>query len=133
VLFCSRGYAVRAGPLVATMHEYSLVLSLIERVEQEMKTHHATMAHRIKVSVGELSGVEAELLASAYEIARESSMLKATELIVARVAARWCCSSCNREVDSRRSLLCDTCGGQAKLVEGGDILFESVELEIASD
>jgi len=115
------------------MHEYSLVLSLIERVEQEMKTHHATAAHRIKVSVGEFSGVEADLLESAYEIARESSMLKDTELVITRVAARWCCSRCNHDVDSRQSLICDTCGSQAKLVEGGDILFESVELEIASD
>jgi hydrogenase nickel incorporation protein HypA/HybF len=115
------------------MHEYSLVLSLIERVEQEMKTHHATSAQRIVVSVGELSGVEAELLASAFEIARESTLLKDTELAVTRVPARWRCSNCNNEVNSRMSLTCDACGGQAKLVEGGEILFESVELEIPSD
>ncbi len=115
------------------MHEYSLVLSLIERVEQEMKTHHATLANRINVSVGALSGVEADLLASAYEIARESTLLKDAELIISRVAARWCCTSCKRDVDSRQSLICDACGNPAELVEGGDILFESVELEIPSD
>jgi len=115
------------------MHEYSLVLSLIERVEQEMKTHRATQAHRINVSVGELSGVEAELLESAFEIARESTILKETQLLVSRIAARWRCENCGKDVDSRKSLTCDTCDSQAKLVEGGDILFESVELEIPSD
>jgi hydrogenase nickel incorporation protein HypA/HybF len=115
------------------MHEYSLVLSLIERVEQEMKTHHATSAQRIVVSVGELSGVEAELLESAFEIARESTSLKNTELAVTRVPARWRCASCSNEVNSRASLTCDACGGLAQLVEGGEILFESVELEIPSD
>lgn len=114
------------------MHEYSLVLSLIERVEQEMQTHHATQAHRINVSVGELSGVVAELLESAFEIARESTLLKDTTLSVTRVPARWRCPSCSSDVNSHASLTCDRCGAQASLVEGGDILFESVELEVPS-
>jgi|GEM_PF-1870110 len=122
--------AVQNRSTFPSMHEYSLVLSLIERVEQEMQAHRATQAHRIHVSVGELSGVVAELLESAFEIARESSSLKHTALSVTRVAARWRCASCDTDVDSRTSLTCGRCGKQASLVEGGDILFESVELEV---
>lgn len=114
------------------MHEYSLVLSLIERVEQEMKTHGATAAHRITVSVGELSGVEPELLASAFEIAREETLVKTTELEVRRVLARWQCPNCSRDVDSKSQLTCESCRIPARLIEGGEILFESVELEVPS-
>ena len=114
------------------MHEYSLVLSLIERVEQEIKNHGATAVHRVSISVGELSGVEADLLLYAFEIARESSLLKATELHVTRIKARWQCVSCDRDVASEKSLTCEACGSQARLTEGGDILFESAELEVPS-
>ena len=112
------------------MHEYSLVLSLIERVEQEIKTHGATAVHRVSVSVGELSGVEPDLLASAFEIAREGTLLQSAELIVARVKPRWQCAQCSREIDVAQSFACDVCGNAAKLVDGGEILFESVELEV---
>lgn len=116
------------------MHEYSLILSLIERVEQEIKTHGATCAHRIKISVGELSGVEADLLQSAYEIARESTpSLSHAELVVSRVAALWQCRECHREVSSQESLLCTACKSPAELVKGGEILLESVELEVPTE
>ncbi len=112
------------------MHEYSLVLSLIERVEQEIRNHSASAALSVKVSVGELSGVEADLLSSAFEVAREGTLLSATKLRVTRVAARWLCSNCGCNVDSTRSLVCGDCASPARLAEGGDILLESVELEV---
>jgi len=112
------------------MHEYSLVLSLIERVEEEMRRHQATAAHRIQVSVGDLSGVEAELLASAFEIARESTALRTTQLLVTRVKAHWQCTHCGQDIQGDEHLSCASCGGPARLTAGGDILFESVELEV---
>jgi len=115
------------------MHEYSLILSLIERVEQEIRSHHASAARRITISVGELSGVEADLLSYAFEIAREDTLLRTTELQVNSVAARWQCAGCARDVDSQKGLVCDNCGNPAHLVGGGEIIFESVELELPSD
>jgi hydrogenase nickel incorporation protein HypA/HybF len=115
------------------MHEYSLVLSLIERVEQEMRSHNAVAARCIKISVGELSGVEADLLSYAFEIAREDTLLRTAQLEVTSVVARWQCAGCARDVDSQKGLICDSCGNPAHLVEGGEILFESVELELPSD
>jgi hydrogenase nickel incorporation protein HypA/HybF len=112
------------------MHEYSLVLSLIERVEQEMRSHQASAARRIKISVGELSGVEADLLSYAFEIAREDTLLRNTELQVAQVKAHWKCDLCSRDIDSRNGLICENCNSPAHLVEGGEIIFESVELEV---
>ncbi len=112
------------------MHEYSLVLSLIERVEQEMKTHQASAARRIKINVGELSGVEADLLSYAFEIAREDTPLRTTELEVVKVKARWKCTQCARDIDSHNGLICENCKSPAHLVEGGDIIFDSVELEV---
>ena len=114
------------------MHEYSLVLSLIERVEQEMVSHGASAALRVQISVGELSGVEADLLASAFEIAREGTPLATTELQVNYVKAHWQCVGCSCDIDGQESLSCSRCGSPGRLTEGGEIMFESVELEVPS-
>ena len=44
------------------MHEYSILQSLVERVEEEQARRRATSIHAIHLRVGELSGVETELL-----------------------------------------------------------------------
>ncbi len=112
------------------MHEYSLVLSMIERVEQEVRSRGASAAQSVRVSVGELSGVEAELFSSAFEIAREGTLLCKAALQVVAVPARWQCSNCNGPIDSAQSLVCNLCGSQARLVEGGDIVLERIEMEV---
>ncbi len=41
-----------------SMHEYSIVQALVERVDAEARARGATAVHRLSVSIGELSGVE---------------------------------------------------------------------------
>ena len=47
------------------MHEYSIVGALVEQVESEARQRNATYVRRIRVRIGDLSGVDPELLASA--------------------------------------------------------------------
>ena len=48
------------------MHEYSIVASLIDRVQQEANAHGGTRVHRLHVQIGELAGVEIDLLKTAF-------------------------------------------------------------------
>ncbi len=48
------------------MHEYSLVQSLVTRVEQEARRRNALAIHRLSVRVGELAGVDPRQLADAH-------------------------------------------------------------------
>lgn len=112
------------------MHEYSLVMSLIERVEVEAKQRAAKGIRRISVRVGELSGVEAELLASAFDIAKTGTICESTQLEVQREPARWACPRCQATLDAAKSLCCVTCDTAGRLVEGGDLLFEQMEIEV---
>ena len=52
------------------MHEYSIVQSLVNRVEEEARARGATGVHRVGVRLGELSGVDPESLATAYHTFR---------------------------------------------------------------
>jgi hydrogenase nickel incorporation protein HypA/HybF len=112
------------------MHEYSLMAALMERVEQEAAAHRALAVHRVTVRIGELSGVEPELLDSAFSIVRSGTICERAVLDIERVAARWECSNCRRQLDAGGRLRCPGCGAPAALAAGDEILLGQVELEV---
>jgi hydrogenase nickel incorporation protein HypA/HybF len=114
-----------------TMHEYSIVSALLARVEAEARAHGAEAVHRIRVRIGELSGVERDLLVSAYELARERTLCEKAELEIVPVEARWVCSSCKGAIPKGAVLRCSVCDLPAQLAEGDEILLERVEMEVA--
>ena len=73
------------------MHEYSIVQALIERVEELARDRKATAVRGVLVSIGELAGVEPELLATAYDTFRERTVCDGAPLTILPVAARWDC------------------------------------------
>jgi hydrogenase nickel incorporation protein HypA/HybF len=112
------------------VHEYSLMLALVERVEEEAAARRALAVHRVRVRVGELSGVEPDLMVSAFEIVRSGTMCEHAALDIERVEARWECPSCGRSVPGGDRLQCATCGAPAALVSGGELLLGQIELEV---
>ena len=113
------------------MHEYSIVQALLERVESEARARGASAVHGLSIRIGELSGVEKELLLSAYELVRETSPLAAgATLAIDYVPARWACRGCERGLERGALLRCPDCGQPARLVEGDEILLDCIELEV---
>ncbi len=113
------------------MHEYSLVQSLVERVEQEARARGAIAVHRLSVRVGELSGVDPELFRTAYETFREGTICANAPLAVASVAATWSCPRCGTPVARGAILRCTACEVPARLDDGGDALtLDGIELEV---
>ena len=113
------------------MHEYSLVQSLVARVEAEASARGATAVHRLVVSVGELAGVDPELFQTAYDTFRAGTVCGSTAMEIRRVPARWSCPACGREIPRGEVLACEGCGVPARLAPGGDeMLLETIELEV---
>ena len=112
------------------MHEYSLVTALLARVDEEARARQATGVRKVRLSVGELSGVEAELLGWAFEVARENTLCGQAELELDRVAARWECPDCQKPVPPGGALHCPGCGAPAQLVAGHELILERIELEV---
>lgn len=113
------------------MHEYSIVRALLDRVEQEARAHGADAVVRIHVAIGELAGVEAPLLASAFELARAGTRAAGAELELRAVAPRWICRSCALEIPPGGALRCATCDAPARLVAGDELILERLEMEVA--
>ncbi len=113
------------------MHEYSIVRALMTRVEQEAHARRATSVGRVSVRVGELSGVEVELLRTAYLMCRERTICEHAPLDVEVVPAEWVCRTCRSAIAPGAALQCAACGGGAELRAGDEILLERIVMEVS--
>ena len=113
------------------MHEYSLVQSLVTRVEEEARRRSALAVHRLSVRVGELSGVDPELLQTAYETFRAGTICESASLTLTRVAASWSCPRCKAPIAKGAVLRCPACEVPAQLDDGSDALtLDGIEMEV---
>jgi hydrogenase nickel incorporation protein HypA/HybF len=113
------------------MHEYSIVQALLERVEQEARAYGASRVHRVRVAIGELAGVEVDLLQTAYDTVRRRTVCDGAPLEIRRVEARWECGRCRTAIAKGMPLRCAGCGLPARLASGDEILLDQIELEAA--
>jgi hydrogenase nickel incorporation protein HypA/HybF len=118
----------RAGGQV--IHEYSIIDALLRKIEAEAQAHGATAVTRVELRIGELAGVERDLLGFAFEAYREGTICAGAELQIHPVAARWECASCGTGQKGGGFLRCPGCDTPLRLAEGDDIILERLELEV---
>ena len=113
------------------MHEYSIVEALLRRVESEARLRKAVSVGRIRVALGELSGVDPELLATAYEVFRARTLCEQADMEIRTVPALWTCPACGLPIASGQPLRCPLCQAPARLASGDEIVLEQIEMEVA--
>jgi hydrogenase nickel incorporation protein HypA/HybF len=112
------------------MHEYSIVQALLERVDEQLRTRGAVSVHRLRLRIGELSGVEPELLRSAFLTFRYRTPCANADLEIENVKAEWRCRSCRRPIRPGEVLRCDACGSAGQLHGGDEIVLDQIEMEV---
>lgn len=113
------------------MHEYSLIQSLVERVEAEAAARSASAVHRLSVRIGEHAGVDVDLFKTAYYTFRERTVCEHAALDVVMVPVEWSCRACGRRIEPGRPLQCPDCLAPATLVAGDEIILDRIEMEVA--
>ena len=113
------------------MHEVGIVQALLDRVESEVRSRGARSVQCLHVRVGELSGVDPDLLASAYELLRQASVCGQAELAIEPVPARWLCPSCHATLAPGEILRCPRCAAPGRLSQGDEIFLDRIEMEVA--
>ncbi len=93
------------------MHELSIALSLLDVAEIEAEQRGVRVS-AIHVRVGPLSGVVAESLRSAYELAREGTSFEQCILVLQETTVAVYCPRCQAErpVVSVQDIRCADCG-----------------------
>lgn len=109
------------------MHEYSLVQALVERVAHEARGRGGAV-RCVRVKLGELAGVDAQLLATAYETFKPTTVCADAALELTQVPARWSCRICGGFIERGARLQC--CGEPARLVQGDDLVLDQIDLEV---
>jgi len=112
------------------VHEYSIVQSLMGHIEGQARAHGAVAVRRVAIRIGELSGVEPDLLRSAYDLVKERTLCAGAPLDITAVEARWACRACGTAVDRGAVLRCPACDAPARLVSGDEIVLDRLELEV---
>jgi hydrogenase nickel incorporation protein HypA/HybF len=113
------------------MHELSIALSIVEIAANEALQHNGD-AVAVHVRLGALSGVVAESLRSAWELARGNSPLQRADLVIEEIPVVAYCPACDAEhgVVSLQQFCCSHCGAPVTNVLRGREL-EVVALELA--
>ncbi len=112
------------------MHEYSIVQALLERVRVETEQRGPCRVTRLHVRIGEASGVDAGLLATAYDTFRPRSVCAEAPLEIRRVPVSWSCPRCGACIAEGAPLQCARCGVPARLAEGDEIILDRIEMEV---
>ena len=112
------------------MHEYSIVQALLSEAEAHARAHSAQSVTRLELRLGELAGVDRELLATAYDTFRAHTLCESAKLDIRWQPAIWACPLCREELPPGGVLRCADCEAPARLVEGEDIFLDRIEMEI---
>lgn len=112
------------------MHEYSIVSALIDEVEARAREAGATRVALVRVRLGAQSGVDARLLATAFDTFNERGVCAGARLELEEVPARWACPRCGAEPAPGGPLRCARCERPLELMEGDEIVLAHLELEV---
>lgn len=112
------------------MHELSIASSLLDLVDEHARREHAARVLRVRIQVGEVAGVELDLLRRAFELAREGTPCREAELEIELMPARWECRKCGGAIVPEEGLSCASCGAPAVLTGGAELVLERIEMEV---
>ncbi len=113
------------------MHEYSIVQSLLDSCEEHAKENSATKVTKVVVKIGVMSGVEPELLKTAFDTFKESTICENCEFIINIQKVKISCNNCKKEnILEKNEYLCPNCqSSDITVIDGEEMLLMQLELE----
>ena len=113
------------------MHEYSIVQSLLDLCEQNAGQHNAKAISKVTVKIGTLSGVEPELLKSAFDTFKEKTICDSALFHIDIQPPVIRCRACGKEstLDALEHR-CPVCQSEdVTLIDGDEMYLMSLEME----
>jgi hydrogenase nickel incorporation protein HypA/HybF len=113
------------------MHELALTEKIFKLVIAEAAAHQAQKITKIKIVVGELSGMVEGSIEFYFRLIAKASIAEQATLEFNRVAARLYCIHCKKDFQKQaRDFICPDCGNLARLTESGqECVVESIEVD----
>ncbi|MDO6618348.1 MULTISPECIES: hydrogenase maturation nickel metallochaperone HypA [unclassified Shewanella] len=112
------------------MHEYSIVMSLLEQIEQLAAQNQANEIIRVQIKVGVLSGVEPRLLATAFETFKLEGICHNAMLDMNIQALIIHCRQCDTQSElTERNIVCPRClSTNTQVIDGEQMMLMQLEM-----
>jgi hydrogenase nickel incorporation protein HypA/HybF len=112
------------------MHEMSIAVSMIDQILEETGKHGGGTVETVHVRIGVLSGVDAEALRFAYELACEGTGLAGSRLEIESVPLVVYCPECaTTHSPDMLEVMCPRCITPAQeIVQGRELEIRALEI-----
>ena len=112
------------------MHEMSIAINVVGLLKEEMEKHPGQTLTGVKLSIGELSGIEIESLRFSLEVAFAAENWEGVGLDIQKIALKALCKECGREFEpDPADFRCKECGcGNVEIKAGQSLTIDSITL-----
>lgn len=109
----------------------AIAQSVLDIAVREMERHASTGIRKIKISVGEFSGVVKDALEFALEALKSETPAQNAEIEIETVGMTAECASCGPVKCGIRdlNLLCQLCGSTMRITAGRDMRVDYLDLD----
>lgn len=113
------------------MHELAITQGILEIAEKEAAKYNSGRITRIKLQIGEFTGVVREALEFSFEVVKEGTLAEHAQLEIEVVKLRKRCPSCDEVFESNDlfDFFCPKCNAPAEIISGREMQIEYIDLD----
>ncbi|MDT8447280.1 MAG: hydrogenase maturation nickel metallochaperone HypA [bacterium] len=113
------------------MHELSIINDVLDSCLSAAALEGAGQINRIRLKIGERSGVSLDALGFAFEVARIGTLAEGAQLDLVALKAEALCLECGQVFRPEMGLFleCPHCQGVGQLRQGQELLIDSLEIQ----
>ncbi len=113
------------------MHEFSIVQALLDQCEEHAQVNDASKITKVSIKVGVMSGVEPDLLTTAFETFKEGTVCNDALLDMKIQEVLLLCRSCAQTAPLQKGdYRCALCGSEEiSIADGQDMMLMQLEME----
>jgi len=113
------------------MHEYSIVQSLLDSCEENAKKNNSKKITKVTVKIGVMSGVEVDLLKTAFDTFKEGTMCEECEFVTNIQPVLIECRKCKSKSELKKNeYMCPLCqSSDVDVIDGEDMYLMQLEME----
>lgn len=112
------------------MHELSIVMSIVDIAEEQLKKEQAHHVDQIELDIGTMAGIEFEALDFAWDAVVRDTVLSDAERQINRIEAKARCLECSCEFQVTEPFQqCPACEGYLnEFIQGKELRVKSLVL-----
>ena len=109
----------------------AITQGILEIAEREAAKHNSSRITRIKLQIGEFTGVAKEALEFSFEVIKQGTLAEDAQLEIEVIKLRKRCPGCDEVFESKDQFdfFCPQCNAPAEIISGREMQIEYIDLD----